>query len=139
MREKEIILMDKKAYKNIVTQILNLFTILACLYVLIHTRRPLWIVGPVIVAGIVVIMLLSITIKQASSCKKSSKHAILRCYRWDDYTEGTSAIRIYSDHLVYVEFVGDLSAYTKFKEIFYTDKKIKNLIYSTFYTFIMYE
>lgn len=139
MREKEIILMDKKVYKNIVSQILNLLIIIMCLYVLIHTRRPLWIIGPVIVAGIVIIMLLYGTVKHASSCKKSAKRATLRCYRWDGYIEGTTAIRVYSDHLVYVEFVGDLSLYTKFKEIFYTDKKIKNLVYSTFYTFIMYE
>lgn len=146
MKEKEIILIDKNKYKEITRQsggvflqILNIIIVLLILYILIRTKNPIWIIGPMILALTVLITLLKITIKNIDEFMKNSDRVTLRCYHWNAYKEGTNAIRVYSDHFVYVEIVANYITYAKFKEIYNTEKKIKNLVYKTFYTFIMYE
>lgn len=136
MQEREIKLRGP-IYKDVVKQFFNLLFLSALIVIMTNIHTPPWIITPIVIAAIVVAVILHITYKSSVDEEKKLGHVKLKCYRWDSYLIGTKLPRIYSDENVYVElFCENMNAYEKFKRVYNSEKKIKKLVYRTFYFFI---
>ena len=138
MQEKRIKIKGKH-YKELYYQIFNLLILIAFLFEEINHHIPVWAIVPVVLAIIVLATLVQITYLSIKEESKKIGKPILRCYRWDDYVEGTSNHRIYSDRYVYVEIVCDEVTYKKFIQVYNTKEKLKKLVYKEFHTYITIE
>lgn len=128
--EKEIKL-SKVAYKELVSQIMNLIVLIALIYAEIKFKCKIWMYVPVIVATIVILVMIELTCVEIVRKRREIKKAKIRCYTWDEYKEGTSFKRIYADPDIYVEV--EAEAYDAFNEIYNNEDKKKRLICSTFH------